>query len=132
MRKIKVMRIIARLNVGGPAKHVIILTEGLRKDRYDSSLVYGSIEQGEGDMSYLIREKALRYFSVPELSRAIRPAKDFAAFLRIYRIIRGEKPDIVHTNTAKAGTLGRIAAVLAGVPVKVHTYHGHIFRGYFS
>ena len=132
MGKIKVLRIIARLNIGGPAIHVVLLTAGLNKERFDSSLVFGSVEPGEGDMSYLATEGGMRTFSVPELGRSINPIADLIAFAKVYSIIRREKPHIVHTHTAKAGTIGRIAAVLAGVPVKVHTFHGHVFYGYFN
>jgi len=132
MGKIKVLRIIARLNIGGPARHVVILTGGLDKDRYDSILVSGAVGKGEGDMSYLAEEGRIRRVFVPELGRSINPLADFIAFFKILNAIRREKPHIVHTHTAKAGTLGRIAAIFAGVPVKIHTFHGHVFYGYFN
>ncbi len=130
--KVKVIRIIARLNIGGPARHVAILSEGLNKNSYDSTLLYGNLGNGEGDMSYLAKENGIKSVFIPELVREISPVKDFLAFVRIFSIIRREKPDIVHTHTAKAGALGRIAAILAGVPVKAHTFHGHVFYGYFA
>ncbi|MFH1791613.1 MAG: glycosyltransferase [Candidatus Omnitrophota bacterium] len=132
MNKIKVMRVIARLNVGGPAQHVVMLTEGLPRDRFDSLLVYGTIGEGEGDMSYMAGERKLRTVHIPELMRKISPVNDFRAFLRILSIMKKERPVIVHTHTAKGGTFGRIAAIIAGVPVKVHTYHGHVFHSYFG
>lgn len=131
-KKIKIVRIIARLNVGGPARHVIALTEGLNKDLYDSMLIYGSLDAGEGDMSYLFTDNDARSVYIPELKRKIDPSADMRAFLRIIRILKREKPDIVHTHTSKAGIIGRLAALFAGVPIKVHTFHGHIFYGYFN
>jgi hypothetical protein len=66
------------------------------------------------------------------MSRPVRLWSDLLAFLRIFRILRREQPDLVHTHAAKAGTLGRLAATLLRVPVRVHTYHGHVFHGYFG
>ena len=132
MRKIKILRIIARLNVGGPAKHVALLEEGLKNERHSSILIYGSLDKGEGDMSYLVKKDDIRTIFIPELVRRLAPLSDFVAFIKIFLIIKKEKPDIVHTHTAKAGTIGRIAAALAGVPVKIHTFHGNIFYGYFN
>jgi glycosyltransferase involved in cell wall biosynthesis len=83
-------------------------------------------------MSYLAGDKNVRPIVVPELGREISFAKDITALFKLYAIMKREMPDIVHTHTAKAGTLGRIAAALSGVPIKVHTFHGHIFDGYFS
>jgi len=130
--KIKVLRIIARLNIGGPARHVAILTEALNSDRYSSLLAYGALGEGEGDMSYLAEEPKIRSIFIPGLVREISPVNDLKAFIKIFSIMRKERPHIVHTHTAKAGTLGRLAAILAGVPIKVHTFHGHIFYGYFN
>ncbi|MFH0772263.1 MAG: glycosyltransferase family 4 protein [Candidatus Omnitrophota bacterium] len=131
-KKIKVLRIIARLNVGGPAIHAILLTEALNNERFESILVTGHINTGEKDMSYLAKEKGIRPVVIYEMGRCISPVKDLAALWKIYKLMIREKPDIVHTHTAKAGTLGRVAAILAGVPVKIHTFHGHIFDGYFN
>ena len=131
-KKIKVLRIIARLNIGGPSRHVAILNEGLDKDKYESILVYGSLEPGEGDMSYLAKNVRGRVVYVPEITRRIRPLSDLKAFMKIFALITKERPQIVHTHTAKAGAIGRLAAILAFVPIKVHTFHGNIFYGYFS
>lgn len=131
MKKIKVIRIIARLNIGGPAVHAIILNEGLDRNRFDSCLITGVPDASEGDMKYLIDKKANVTF-IPKLSRNIRFWSDMTALWKLFKIIRKEKPDIVHTHTAKAGTLGRCAALLNGVPVKVHSFHGHVFHGYFN
>ena len=128
----KIVRIIARLNVGGPAIHVILLSARLRAAGYETILVKGREAPSEGDMLDFARELDVRPVVVPELGREIRWWDDVLAFWKLFVIIRRERPDIVHTHTAKAGLLGRVAAWLAGVPLIVHTFHGHVFHGYFS
>ncbi len=128
----KIFRIIARLNVGGPAIHVSLLSAGLNHGRYHTTLVAGSVGAHEGDMSDLAESLGVQPVFLPELGREIGLKNDIRALRQLMRLMRREKPDIVHTHTAKAGTLGRLAAILARVPVKVHTFHGHIFHGYFS
>jgi glycosyltransferase involved in cell wall biosynthesis len=130
--KIRVLRIIARLNVGGPAIHTILLTSALNDDAYESVLLCGSVDEGEKDMSYLAEEKGVKPLIIGGLGRKLDLMDDIRAFRQIYRYIKDFKPDIVHTHTAKAGALGRAAAVMAGVPVRIHTFHGHIFDGYFG
>jgi len=137
MKKIKIVRIIARLNIGGPAIHAILLTEGL-KEPFESLLISGNVEEGEGDMIYYAQEKKVAPIIIPQLRRSINPFNDLVAFLKIYRIIASERPDIVHTHTAKAGTLGRLGVVLHNFlhpknKIKLaHTFHGHVFSGYFN
>ncbi|MFC1888823.1 glycosyltransferase [Thermodesulfobacteriota bacterium] len=131
-RKIKILRIIARLNIGGPAIHTILLTQKLNDSRYTSLLVKGQEDQYEGDMNYLADEKQIDPIVISELGRAISWKDDLKAFWKTYKLIQAEKPDIVHTHTAKAGAIGRIAAKAAGVPVIIHTFHGHVFHSYFS
>jgi len=125
--RIDVVRIIARLNVGGPALHVLGLSTGL-EGRYRTLLVTGRVAPGEEEVAV----SGVRRVVIPELGRAIRPWSDVVAFVKLVRLLRRVRPKIVHTHTAKAGALGRLAAVFAGVPVRVHTFHGHVFRGYFS
>lgn len=139
MKKIKILRIIARLNIGGPAIHAVLLTEGLDKTRFESLLAYGRIDKDEGDMSYYVAGKGIKPVFIPELKRELHLFDDFAAFKKIYRIIKTERPDIVHTHTAKAGALGRFAGILYNClhflrkkTILVHTFHGHVFEGYFS
>lgn len=127
MGRIDVVRIIARLNVGGPALHVLGLSTGL-EGRYRTLLVTGRVAPGEEEVAV----SGVRRVVIPELGRAIRPWSDVVAFVKLVRLLRRVRPKIVHTHTAKAGALGRLAAVFAGVPVRVHTFHGHVFRGYFS
>ncbi len=132
VEKIRVLRLIARLNVGGPAIHTILLTSLLAPERFDSTLVAGQIAPTEGDMSYLAQEQGVTPLIIPELGREIQWKNDLTAFWKIFRLMRTLRPTIVHTHTAKAGMLGRLAAKLAGVPVIVHTFHGHVFHSYFS
>jgi len=128
--KPKIVRIIGRLNVGGPARQACFLHQALRGN-FDTVLIAGHLDEQEGDMSYLLTsEDGVRW--IRSMSRPVRLWSDFLAFLRMVRILRMEQPDLVHTHAAKAGALGRIAATLLRVPVRVHTYHGHVFHGYFG
>ncbi len=131
-RPIRILRIIARLNVGGPAIHVALLTEKLGAPTYESTLVCGTVGEDEGDMQYYAEAHGVHPIIIPELGRSLQPLSDVVTIWKVYRLIRQYKPDVVHTHTAKAGFVGRVAAWLAGVPVIVHTFHGHVFRGYFS
>ena len=131
----KVLRVIARLNVGGPALHVAYLTAGLASLGYDTTLVAGSLTRGEESMAHIARERGVRIEPIGALHREISPLRDARAILRLVRLIRRERPTILHTHTAKAGTVGRLAALLAGParpPIIVHTFHGHVLRGYFG
>jgi glycosyltransferase involved in cell wall biosynthesis len=128
----KIVRIIARLNVGGPTIHVVLLTHEFRKRGHESLLVVGPVPETEGNMEYYASKWNVALVRVPELVRPLSLNNDLVAFWKLYRILRRERPDIVHTHTAKAGTLGRAAAILAGTPVILHTFHGNIFDGYFS
>jgi len=132
MEKKKILRIISRLNIGGPAIHVILLSEALNRDGYKDTLVCGSVSDCEGDMKYFADDRNVIPLVIPELKRDISFKDDLTAFYKLYTIMRKERPHIVHTHAAKAGALGRVAAILSGVPIKIHTFHGHIFDGYFS
>ena len=116
-RPIRILRIIARLNIGGPAIHVTLLTEKLGAPNYDSRLVCGTIEADEGDMLYFAEKHGVHPLIMPELGRSLHPLRDIATVWKLYKLMRELKPDIVHTHTAKAGFVGRLAAWLAGVPV---------------
>ncbi len=129
---IRVLRIIARLNVGGPAIHVALLTEKLGAPTYASTLVCGTVGADEGDMQYYAEAHGVQPVIIPELGRSLNPLRDLVTIWKVYQLIRQYQPDVVHTHTAKAGFIGRVAAWLAGVPVIIHTFHGHVFRGYFS
>ena len=132
---VKIVRVIARLNMGGPALHVAYLTAGLRERGYDTTLVAGSLARGEDSMAFVADSLGVDVVRIDELGREISPLRDLMATLRLARMIRRERPQILHTHTAKAGTVGRVAALLAGSrrpPIVVHTFHGHVLRGYFG
>jgi glycosyltransferase involved in cell wall biosynthesis len=133
--RVKVLRVIARLNMGGPALHVAYLTAGLRDRGYDTTLVAGTLARGEDSMGFVADELGIDVVKIEELGREISPFRDLLATVRLARVIRRERPQILHTHTAKAGAVGRLAALLAGParpPVIVHTFHGHVLRGYFG
>jgi glycosyltransferase involved in cell wall biosynthesis len=127
---LRVMRVVARMNVGGPALQSAALMRGLPADRFEQRLYTGFVEPGEADYTDL-RAAGLPVHRVPALGRRVRPADDVRALAALAAEMRRFRPHIVHTHTAKAGTLGRIAAVVAGVPCRVHTFHGHLLKGYF-
>ncbi|MDX6559864.1 MAG: hypothetical protein QOF72_2913 [Blastocatellia bacterium] len=137
----KVLRIIARLNVGGPARHVVWLTEGLKADGYETLLVAGVVPPGEDDMSYVAAASGVQPLTLPEMSREI-SVKDAVTIWKLFRLMQRERPDIVHTHTAKAGTVGRLAGMMySRLPLAagktrrcyfVHTYHGHVFHSYYG
>lgn len=138
---VKILRLIARLNTGGPALHTILLTQGLNSGRFHSRLVTGMVANGEGDMAYYARSRGVVPVVLSELGRDLALRNDLRALVRLYRLFRREEPDIIHTHTAKAGGLGRVAGLvynagrtLSGRPRAkfVHSFHGHIFHGYFS
>ncbi len=130
-RPVRIARVIARLNIGGPAQHTILLTAGLDRARFTTTLVTGVVGPAEGDFMEAARARGVNPIVIPELGRSIRPARDLTALVTLIRLFRRLRPDIVHTHTAKAGALGRLAARIAGVPVTVHTFHGHVLDGYF-
>ena len=132
-RKIKILRVIARLNIGGPAIHVVLLSAGLDRRRFESILVSGSENPGEGSMLDYALSHGVQPAIIPEIvgEFSLGP-REMRALVRLYRLIRQERPQIVHTHTAKAGFVGRLAARLARVPVVVHTFHGHVLQGYYG
>jgi glycosyltransferase involved in cell wall biosynthesis len=140
---LRILRVIARLNVGGPARHVVWLTAGLKERGHDAMLVTGSVPAGEQDMSFFAAAHGIEPWHLPEMSREL-TLKDLLAIWRLYRLYLQFRPDIVHTHTAKGGATGRIAglmyrwltpSVLWGRPRPcrfVHTFHGHIFHSYYG
>lgn len=139
----KIVRIIARLNVGGPARHVVWLSRALNDGAFQTALLTGTVPAGEEDMSYFARENGVEPVFIEEMSRELSP-KDIVSLWKIYREICRRKPDVIHTHTAKAGTVGRVAgffyrwltpSALIGKPRRVklvHTYHGHVFHSYYG
>ena len=131
-RQIKVLYIIARMNVGGPAVLVADLMRNLNSSKFEVRLVTGYCDENESD--YLDEVATdIRAMRVPGFGRSISIGKDLKAFFLLMREIRRFKPDVVHTHTAKAGVLGRVAASLARPTAKrIHTFHGHLLHGYFD
>ena len=135
----RVLRIITRLNIGGPSLQATRLTTDLRPLGYDTVLIHGRVATGEGEMRDLLAADEPGVHYVEELCRPIMPSDDWRAFRRITALLRDFQPDIVHTHMAKAGMVGRLAAIAynrtAGRarPARIlHTYHGHVLEGYFS
>lgn len=136
---LRVWRAIARLNVGGPARHVMILNTGLAQRGMTTLLVHGSLNRGENALAGTPDEERLAVEYVAALGRSLSFFQDLRAFLQLLRSMRRFQPDVVHTHTAKAGALGRAAAALYNMPRRrprrcsvVHTFHGHVFSGYFG
>ena len=133
--RIRVLRVIARLNMGGPALHVAYLSSGLASRGYDTTLIAGALARGESSMSFVAEEHGVPIVRIPQLSREISPLYDALSVAKIVSVMREQRPHILHTHTAKAGAVGRLAARLAGdarPPIIVHTFHGHVLRGYFD
>jgi glycosyltransferase involved in cell wall biosynthesis len=135
----RVVRVIARLNVGGPSRHVMVLDEGLRRHGWECSIVHGVVDRGEASLETIVSARGVALQPVPELGRRVRPWSDVIALGRVLLLLRRLQPDVVHTHTAKAGAVGRLAAAMynatrsrRGRCLIVHTFHGHVLDGYFS
>ncbi|MGE0041606.1 MAG: glycosyltransferase [Vicinamibacterales bacterium] len=134
-----VVRVITRLNVGGPSIQAALLSARLAGRGFTTTLVHGRLGPGEGDMSYLLEGQGVDARYLPALRRPVAPFADLAAAWALFRILRETRPAVLHTHMAKAGTLGRLAAVAYNLtPGRgprlrvVHTYHGHVLEGYFG
>lgn len=127
----KILRIVNRFNLGGITYNVSYLSRYLPAD-YHTLLIGGPEEEGEQSSLYIPQGLGVQPLVIDEMRRSIHPLGDYFAYRRIKKIIREFKPDIVHTHASKAGALGRLAAAHCGVPVVVHTFHGHVFEGYFG
>ena len=130
-KRIKVLRIINRFNIGGPTYNATFLTRFLSDD-FETLLVGGLPEESEADSLHILDEYGVKPVLIPEMQRNPNFFSDRKALKKIKEIIREFEPDIVHTHAAKAGALGRKAASDCKVPVIVHTFHGHVFHSYFS
>ncbi len=142
-KPLRILRIIARLNVGGPARHVVLLTEKFREKGWVSELVVGEVGPGEASMADFAASRGIRPIKFDALGRELHPVRDLIIVWKIFRLMRRLRPDIVHTHTAKAGAVGRFAAFLyrrlhwrglwSPLPLQIyHTFHGHVLHGYFS
>jgi glycosyltransferase involved in cell wall biosynthesis len=136
---IRILRVIARLNIGGPAIQAVTLSDRLSKSRFLTRLVCGQVGPNEGDMSYLAASRQVEPVVLRTLGREISALDDLRSFAELRKIIGEFKPHILHTHTAKAGTLGRLAGISVNAPKVfgrkirlVHTFHGHVFHSYFS
>jgi len=127
----KVLRIINRFNLGGPTHNVAYLTKYLSPE-FETCLAGGMKEEAEADSEYIVKRLGIHPVYIPSMKRSINPLNDFESFRQLKKIIKEFKPDIVHTHAAKAGTIGRLAALACSVPVIVHTFHGHVFHSYFG
>lgn len=130
-----VVHVIARMNVGGPARILAGLLDGLDRERFPQTLITGTVADDEEDW-FAVRDTTMaddpRIVRLPGLGRAIAPLRDLATLRRLTALLADLAPDVVQTHTAKAGLLGRRAALRAGVPHVIHTFHGHTLHGYFS
>ncbi len=140
-RPLRVLRLIARLNVGGPAKHVAWLMAGLDPARFQQTLAAGRVGPDEDDLGPWLEGQGICWVDMPRLGREISPVSDLVCLMQVLRLMTRTRPHIVATHTAKAGFLGRAALILYRplarlrgwpLPKAVHTFHGHTFRGYFS
>ncbi len=128
---IRVLRIMHRLSISGPTLHAYYLSEYL-DDRFITKILSGQLAIGEASPDFILDKMKVPVQYLSSMEREINIAKDFRTLNEIRKIIREYKPHVVHTHAAKSGALGRIAAWLEGVPVIVHTYHGHVFHSYFG
>lgn len=141
--RIRVVRVIDRLNIGGPAKHVVWLTGGLSEDDFETTLITGTVSPGEGDMSYFARARDVEPLVISEMSRELSP-RDILVIAKLLRQFLKLKPQIIHTHKAKAGAAGRVAGMIykwltpSALWLRprqcriVHTYHGHVFHSYYG
>ncbi len=125
------MHIITRMVLGGAQENTLLTVEGLMGEPdFEPCLVTGPAIGPEGELLTRARTNGVRIIPVDDLRRTVNPLRDWRAYRRLCKIIRRERPDIVHTHSSKAGILGRRAARACGVPVIVHTIHGLPFHDY--
>jgi glycosyltransferase involved in cell wall biosynthesis len=130
-KKPRILRIIHRFVLSGPMLNAALLSKHLESD-FETLLIGGAEEETEANAQYIFDDLGVKYTKISEMQRSVNPLKDYPAYKKIQEIIHDFKPDIVHTHAAKAGAVGRYAAINAGVPVVLHTFHGHVFHSYFS
>jgi glycosyltransferase involved in cell wall biosynthesis len=127
----RVLRIINRLNLGGPTFNAAYLTKFMEPE-FETLLVSGMKDAAEESSEFIVKNLDLHPVYMPEMYRELNPFRDYKSYYKLRKIIEEFKPDIVHTHAAKAGAVGRLAAIHSGVPVVLHTFHGHVFHSYFG
>jgi glycosyltransferase involved in cell wall biosynthesis len=130
-----IIHVIARLNVGGAALHVLQLAREQQRRGHEVVVVAGTLAAGEESMEYVADELGVDVQALPTLQRELSVRADGAAIKELRSLIRARRPDVLHTHTSKAGATGRVAALLSGrgrPHAVVHTYHGHVLSGYFT
>ena len=132
IKRIKILRIQSRICIGGPAIHTEILSRYLPQQRYETLVIGGELEQKESSRLRELETKGVRIQIIKSMKRDLFSLHDIKTIIKLYKVIKTEQPDIVETHTAKAGGTGIIAARLSGVPIILHTFHGHVFEHYFN
>ncbi len=130
-KPIRILRIINRFNLGGPTYNVAYLSKYISQE-FETMLVGGAKDDTEESSDFIVNNLGLQPIIIEEMQRSIDLKNDFTAYKKIKKIIQEFKPDIVHTHASKAGTIGRLAASKCGVPIIIHTFHGHVFHSYFG
>jgi glycosyltransferase involved in cell wall biosynthesis len=130
MSRPRLLRIITRMNIGGPATHVVVANRGLAERGWETLLVFGTVEPDEAEVA--LPETSIPMERVPTLARPVRPIADLRTAAALARIIRRYRPDVIHTHLSKAGQIGRAVAMATSRAVRVHTFHGTLFGGYFG
>jgi glycosyltransferase involved in cell wall biosynthesis len=129
-RQLRILRIITRLNIGGPAMHVLVADRGLRDRGWETLLAFGNVEPDEAEIEPA--QVDVPNMRIRTLARPVRPVDDVRAAASIARLIRRHRPDVIHSHLSKAGVLGRAIAMATSRAVRVHTFHGTVFGGYFG
>ena len=133
MKKIRVLRILNRFNVGGPIYNATYLTKYLNKKKYETLLIGGIWEDHEESGVYILKNENINYRVILSMKRKISFFNDFKSIIIIMKIINDFKPHIIHTHASKAGLLGRVSSIISlHKSFLVHTYHGNVFDGYFN
>jgi glycosyltransferase involved in cell wall biosynthesis len=128
---VKVLRILNRFNIGGPTHNATFLTKFLEPE-FKTKLIAGKKLESEAGSEFILKNYEIDYEIIDDMSRSINLLKDFRSFIKIRKIIKDFKPDIVHTHASKSGALGRLASISMSVPIIIHTFHGHVFHSYFG